>query len=415
MTETVELDCGMFKHQASGNDEPLRVMFVNTHLSVGGAETLLANLIRGMDRDRFAPELCCLKHLGPLGEELAAEVPAFSGLLRNKRDLFVIQRLGRLMRQRHIDAVVTVGTGGDKMFWGRLAAWRAGVPVVLSALHSTGLPDHVERPNRLLARWTDGFIAVAETHAQYLAQAEGCPRNKVFVVPNGVDVEAFAPRPPDEHLRRVLGLREDQPLAIIVAALRPEKNHALFLHAAARVSASQAEARFLIVGDGPCRGTLENLASSLHLKSEVQFLGVRSDIAKLLALSSVAVLTSKMEANPVALLEAMATTTPVVATRVGSVPETVLDGQCGFLVPPDDVETLAKRIEVLFADRSLAEGLGQQARAHVVANWSLDRMIHGYEDLITTLYRRKRGGVRPSGSPAGKESIVGSVEVAAPL
>ncbi len=391
------MDRGMFNQRQSTDDEPLRVMFINTHLSVGGAETLLANLIRRMDRDRFAPELCCLKHLGPLGEELAAEVPIHSDLLRHKCDVFVVQRLGRLMRERRIDAVVTVGTGGDKMFWGRLAAWRAGVPVVLSALHSTGLPDHVERPNRLLARWTDGFIAVAESHGQYLAQAEGCPADKVFVVPNGVDVEVFTPQPPDEPLRHALGLHEDHSVAIIVAALRPEKNHELFLRAAAQVRDSNPRARFLIVGDGPCRAELEALAASLQLHEVVQFLGVRSDVAGLLSLSNVAVLTSKMEANPVSLLEAMATATPVVATRVGSVPESVLDGQCGFLVPPDDIEALAKRIEVLFADCELAQGLGQQAREHVVANWSLDHMVRGYEDLIAGLYRQKRGGMRPTG------------------
>lgn len=372
-------------------------MFINTHLSVGGAETLLVNLIRRMDRDRFAPELCCLKHLGPLGEELAAEVPAFSHLLHSKKDVFVVGRLAKLMRERKIDAVVTVGTGGDKMFWGRLAAWRAGVPVVLSALHSTGLPDRVERPNRLLARWTDGFIAVADSHGRYLAEAEGCPENKVFVVPNGVNTDTFAPQPPERQLCCGLGLQEYQPVATIVAALRPEKNHALFLKAAARVHASVPEAKFLIVGDGPCRAELESLCTSLKLQNTVRFLGVRSDVAKLLSLSTVAVLTSKMEANPVSLLEAMATATPVIATRVGSIPETVIDGTCGFLVPPDDPEALAQRIEGLFADRDLTELLGRQAREHVVDHWSLDRMVQGYEDLITTIYRQKRGGMRPSG------------------
>lgn len=393
----------MFTHRQPAEDEPLRVMFINTHLSVGGAETLLVNLIRRMDRERFSPELCCLKHLGPLGEEMAAEVPAFSELLHHKKDVFVVERLGRLMRQRKIDAVVTVGTGGDKMFWGRLAAWRAGVPVVLSALHSTGLPDHVERPNRLLARWTDGFIAVADSHGRYLAEAEGCPEDKVFVVPNGVNVDRFAPQPPDQALQRELGLIEGQPVATIVAALRPEKNHALFLKAAAEVRDSMPDARFLIVGDGPCRAELEALTASLKLQDTVRFLGVRSDVAQLLSLSNVAVLTSKMEANPVSLLEAMATGTPVIATRVGSIPETVIDGRCGFLVPPDDVESLARRIEVLFSDPLLAESIGQQAREHVVANWSLDRMVQGYEDLITRLYRRKRGGLRPTGKQVPEE------------
>ena len=147
---------------------PLRVMFVLTSMPVGGAETLLAELIRRLDRSRFLPELCCLKELGPLGAELAKACPAHAGLLRRKYDFAVLWRLARLLRRRRIDAVVTVGPG-DKMFWGRLAAWLAGTPVICSALHSTGLPDRVEWPNRLLAPLTDAFIAVAERHGRHLA------------------------------------------------------------------------------------------------------------------------------------------------------------------------------------------------------------------------------------------------------
>ena len=116
----------------------------------------------------------------------------------------VLGRLARLMAERRIDAVVTVGPG-DKMFWGRLAAWRAGVPVICSALHSTGVPDHVEWLNRLLAPLTDAFIAVAEPHGRYLAEHEGCPVAKVRVIPNGVDVERFHPRWPSRTLRAELG------------------------------------------------------------------------------------------------------------------------------------------------------------------------------------------------------------------
>src|SRR5438067_13748494 len=115
--------------------QPLRVMFVATQMTVGGEEVLLAQIIRRLDRARFAPELCCLKFRGELGEALEREVPVFAGLLSHKLDLRVLGRLTRLLRARKIDAVVTVGTGGDKMFWGRLAALRARVPVVISAIH----------------------------------------------------------------------------------------------------------------------------------------------------------------------------------------------------------------------------------------------------------------------------------------
>src|SRR3972149_7971979 len=97
---------------------PLRVMFVITCMPVGGAETLLVELIRRLDRSRFLPELCCLKYFGPLGEVLAGGIPAFTGLLADKYDFAVLARLTRLLRRRRIDAVVTIGTGGDKMVWG---------------------------------------------------------------------------------------------------------------------------------------------------------------------------------------------------------------------------------------------------------------------------------------------------------
>src|SRR5687767_11502577 len=100
---------------------PLRVLFVITSMPVGGAETLLVNLIRRLDRARFEPELCCLKEPGPLGEELAGEIPTHCGFIGHKYDFLVLRRLTRLLRERKIDAVVTVGAG-DKMFWGRLAA-----------------------------------------------------------------------------------------------------------------------------------------------------------------------------------------------------------------------------------------------------------------------------------------------------
>jgi glycosyltransferase involved in cell wall biosynthesis len=368
---------------------PLRVMFVITSMPVGGMETLLVNLIRRMDRVHFEPELCCLKEFGPLGEQLTDEVPAFTGLLANKYDIGVWGRLTELLKRRRIDAVVTVGTGGDKMFWGRLAAWRAGVPVILSALHSTGLPDRVERLNRLLAPITDGFIGVAEPHARYLAACEGCPENRVFVIPNGVNVERFKPIPPSSELRARLGLPEGAPVATIVAALRPEKNHELFLRAAAKVHAARPDAHFLVIGDGALKPQLEKLTAELRLGDSVHYLGTRSDIPELLALTDVFALSSHMEANPVSILEALACGKPVVATHVGSVPEVVIDRTTGYLVSPGDVHAMSERILELFGDRELAQRMGAAGRDLVVNQWSLERMVRGYEELITELYTKK--------------------------
>lgn len=377
------------KLQPLADRGPLRVMFVITSMPVGGAETLLVNLVRRMDRSQFEPELCCLKEFGPLGEVLAQEVPACEKLIRYKTDWRVIGRLARRMRERRIDAVVTVGTGGDKMFWGRLAAWRAGVPVILSSLHSTGLPDHVEFPNRLLAPITDGFIGCAKPHGEYLVRFEGCPRRKVFVIPNGVDCERFRPLAPPPGLRERIGLPADVPTAAIVAALRPEKNHELFLDAAAKILQTVPKARFLIIGDGPRRPVLEQRAEQLGIADSMHFLGTRSDVPELLSLVDVLMLTSHMEANPVSILEGLACGKPVVSTRVGSIPETVEHGVNGYLVDPGSADQLTDWVGKLLAQEDLADCLGRAGRERIVHNWSLERMVLGYKKLIQSIYLSK--------------------------
>jgi len=230
---------------------------------------------------------------------------------------------------------------------------------------------------------------VAASHGRYLTEHEGCPARKVRVIPNGVDTERFRPRPPDPALRRELGLPLDAPLAGIVAALRPEKNYALLLKAARLVRQRMPGAHFLIVGDGPERRHITEMVRDWGLCDAVRLAGTRHDIPALLSLMDIFVLTSHMEANPVSILEALACEKPVVATAVGSVGETVLDGKTGLLVPPGDAEALAERLIALWSDPGQRTALGRAGRRHVVAQWSLRRMIEGYEDLISGLFTAK--------------------------
>ena len=372
---------------------PLRVMFIHTEMVVGGAETLLAEILRKMDRDRFQPELCCLKQLSELGEILAKEVPTFTGLLGHKYDLGVLGRLTRLLRQRRTDAVVTVGTGGDRMFWGRLAAWRARTPVILSALHSTGYPVYVERMNRMLSPITDGFIGCAKSHSEYLVSGEKCPRDKVFTVWNGVDVERF--RPHDQTAMRMrLGIEPEVPVVGIVAALRPEKQHLMLLDAMAKVVTRLPEAELVIVGDGTERHVIEAKVSELGLKQNVRMLGTRHDVPEVLSAMDCKVLSSKMEANPASTLEAAACGLPVVVPNVGSLPDTVVDRKTGLLCRPDDPTALADAVvEVLLAPQRARE-MGKAGRDLVCQRFSVEAMVRGYEVLIDGIYRAASHGDR---------------------
>ncbi len=378
-------------------------MFVITSMPVGGAETLLVNLVRRLDRQRFAPDVCCLKEPGPLGEELSGQIPVFSNLLSNRLDLRIWPRLKNLFIRRRIDAVVTVGAG-DKMFWGRLLARRAGVPVIISALHSTGWPDGVGRLNRLLTPMTDAFIAVAQSHGEYLRDAEGFPAEKIHVIPNGIDTDRFRPTDDPSDLRRQLGLRADAPTVGIVAALRPEKNHEMLLRAIKRVRDRLPQVQLLIVGDGPQRAGLETLARELGIGDAARFLGNRDDVHRVLAAIDLFALTSHMEANPVSILEAMACGKPVVATDVGSVSGSVHDGLTGYLVPEGDVAATAARLLQVLEDPQAARQMGRAARRRVVADGSVRRMVAGYEDLINSLYTEKTGcrlPVAPTEIPTG--------------
>ena len=369
-------------------DRPLRLQFVITSMPVGGAETLLVNLLRRMDPELIRPEVICLKEPGPLGEAIADEFPVHSRLIGSKWDIGVLWRLARLMRSRETDVVVTVGAG-DKMFWGRLGAFLAGVPVIASALHSTGWPDGVGRLNRLLTPLTDAFIAVAESHGRFLHEFERFPKQKVVVIRNGVDCERFSPSEANRiEVRKELNLPENAPLGGIVAALRSEKNHTMLVRAAAQLRQSHPDLHWLIIGDGPERETIQALARELSIDDRIHLLGTRHDTPRLVSALDVFTLCSLNEASPVSILEALACGVPVAASDVGSVRESVRNGETGYLFESEDLGGMVSSIDRLLADADERARLGSAGRELVLLSGSLESMVGGYQRLATTLYDR---------------------------
>ncbi|MGV3485110.1 MAG: glycosyltransferase [Planctomycetaceae bacterium] len=387
----------------SSPPRPLKTMFVITSMPVGGAETLLVNLVERFDPERIQPEVACLKEPGPLGERLAERFPVHSRLLSGKYDAGILSRLSALMRQRNMDAVITVGAG-DKMFWGRLAARRAGVPVICSALHSTGWPDGVGRLNRMLTPITDGFIAVADHHGVHLAEQEGFPAERVHVIRNGVDCERFQPsESAREAIREELGLPDHVKLVGIVAALRPEKNHVMFVDVAKQICVQRADVHFLIVGDGPQRPEIEAAIRQHQIEDRVHLLGTRHDTPRIVAAMDLFLLCSHNEASPVSILEALACQVPVISTRVGSVAESVIDGQTGYVVDRDDRKSMSRRALSLLDRPATCDSMGTAGRELVLRSGSLDSMVEGYTVLVETLYRQKRGTfARPARNPAAQ-------------
>ncbi len=368
---------------------PLNVSFIITSLPVGGAETLLVNLVRRLDKSLVQPQVLCLKEAGELGEAIAREVPLQSNLLSGKFDLRIVPKLINIFRGQQTDAVITVGAG-DKMFWGRLAARFAKVPVICSALHSTGWPDGVSRLNRMLTSITDGFIACAKNHAEHMVDNEGFPKSKVFTIPNGVDTLRFKPNEASRNwLQRELNLPQDVKLIGIVAALREEKNHLQLVLAARDVLRGHPNTHFVLVGDGPMRPAIENAIGENGLTTHFHLLGSRSDTHLILPALDAFVLTSKNEANPVSILESLACGVPVAAPHVGSIHETVIHEKTGLLTTPLDPFSTADALSRLLDNAVWSRQLGVNGRIEVAQSWSLDAMVRGYEELVAGLYNAK--------------------------
>jgi glycosyltransferase involved in cell wall biosynthesis len=217
-------------------------------------------------------------------------------------------------------------------------------------------------------------------------------------------------------LREQLGLALDCQLVGIVAALREEKNHQQFIEAAAKVIQQHPHTHFVVVGEGIMRQSIESWIASNRLESHFHLLGNRSDTERILAGLDVFALTSRNEANPVSILEALATGIPVVSPDVGSIHETVLHEKTGLLTTPLDAEGTAAAVSRLLSNPAWARELGLTGRANVRQNWSLDAMVQGYEKLVVQLYNTKAEVCGRPLWPVGEQQFAGeALSVPLPL
>ena len=376
------------------NNGKIRVCFLETSLRIGGTETVVSQLIRRLDKKKFSPVLCCFYGPGILGQELVKEgYSVYHSLAQNRWDVRLPIRLWQILRQEKINALFIVNQPLTQ-FWGTWCGFFANVPVRVTAIRSTGKINRIKRRlilNRLTFPWTDCVTALSEPHKNYLVEKERIDTRKIEIIPNGVDLERFKMNGHQKTLRASLGLKDDEKVVGIVAMLRPEKAHEVFLKAAAEIHTRCPSTRFLIIGEGPERHKLESLAVSLKLMPAVHFLGARNDIPQILSLLDVAVLSSHavVETLSNAVLEYMAAAKPVVSTKVGSLSEQVEEGKTGFLVPPEDWKALAERVIELLENSELAQSMGEAGRKKVEKDYSIERMIDKTEALLERLMTKE--------------------------
>jgi glycosyltransferase involved in cell wall biosynthesis len=365
----------------------LHVAYLTDGLADRGYRTTLVagTLARGEDSMAF------------VAEERGVEIVRIDQLKRDIspiRDAIAAVRLARLIRRERPEILHTHTAKAGAV--GRVAALLAGDArprIVVHTFHGHVLRGYFDPLRsagfrlleRLLARASTALVAVSPQVRDDLVALGVAPREKFAVVRLGIGLEQRIAADGDARAetRRRLGVPADRFVVGWIGRMTGVKRTDDLLLALRRLRDDGVDATLCLVGDGPDRGHLERRAHELGVMRQCLFLGYQEDVAPFFALFDVFVLPSVNEGTPVTAIEALASGRPVVATRVGGVPDVVRDGVDGFLVEPGDVEGLAERLARLAHDPELRAGLGAAGRERVFARYDVDRLV----DDVDLLYR----------------------------
>ena len=371
------------------------MLLLITLAEVGGAQSYIAALLPALVGD-FDVAVAAYGP-GPLREAAAANGVRFIPLrhvrrpINPLRDAAGLAELVRLLRRERPDILHASSSKAGVL--GRLAALLAGVPIRIFTVHGWAFSAHsgasstfYHWADRLMRPLTTVTICVSEHSRARGLEAGTCTAEATAVIPNAVDIR------PAQASRR----NRDRPVLVAVGRLKAPKDFLTLVRGLALLPPGSVHA--LIVGEGPDRPALEAEIRRLGIGDRVQLLGERHDVAELLAGADMFVLSSASEGMPVSVLEAMAAGLPVVGSRVGGVPELVLDGETGLLVEPGDPGELAAAIGRLVADPELSRQLGEAGRERAQGRFALDTFQRAHVELYSRELAR-RGLPLPAPAP----------------
>jgi glycosyltransferase involved in cell wall biosynthesis len=313
---------------------------------------------------------------------------------KGKFDFFILLKVLRLLRQKRVDIIQPFLTPAT--FFGLLPATISRTPVKI-VTERCGVRKDTHLGNSLyrktedsLTRFADWVVPNSKAGRDYLID-RGIKPARIKVIYNGINLQRLTPNPTEvAQIRNSMGLLTDGKIVGITASLTPAKDHITFLQAAKIIHENLPQVRFAIVGDGPLKPHLIDITRELGLESQVTFFGNQRDVGSFISAYDVACLSSTdHEGCSNATLEAMALGKPVVATDVGGNRELADNGKTGLLVPARNPQALANAILTCLEQPDLARKMGQHAREMVCQKFSLDRMVHDYEELYEETMRAK--------------------------
>ncbi len=379
-----------------------RLLILTVGFTIGGAEQLILTTAPRLQRDGFEVTVACLRGWGLLGDELVER--GVRALALGAKGLWDLRAVGRLLSILRRDRIQILRA---HLFWANLVARLVGriasVPVVVTTHHDTfaWMRWHHRLAERLTAPLSDVVTTCSESVRRNAIEAFGLRPGLVRTLRNAIEIQEGVPdAAARERIRRELGASPDDLLVGTLGRLdEPKKGIPVFLAAARLLAREFPRLRFAVVGDGPARVELEQRAAREGVSHCTVFAGQRRDVPEVMRALDLFVQPSLWEGFGMTLLEAMAVGTPVVASRVGGIPEVLEDGVTGLLVPPGDAPALASACAQMLRHRERARHLGRAGMDRVRAEFGIERLVREIEDLYRELLDRDGGA--PDRAPAG--------------
>jgi glycosyltransferase involved in cell wall biosynthesis len=370
----------------------MRALHILKVKGIAGAEQHLLTLLPGLRaRGVDARFLALVPPDNPAADFTAAAeargVPLEKLVIRHHADFTLYGQLLSKIREFNPEVVHTHLQHGD--LYGIPAARWAGVPVVISSRHNDD-DRRQRRALRWLNRWLWGQvsagIAISESVRQFSIAVEGAPADRLVTIHYGIEAGAQKrdPKTAQQRVRESLGLGPDARIAGMVCRLIPLKGVQVAIDALAILRERLPTAHLVVAGDGPLKSALVRQAESAGLHGRVHFLGWRQDIPDVMAAFDLLVVASEREGFGLVMLEAMAQALPVIGTAVSAIPEVIVPGETGLLIPPNDSPALASALEHLLADRPLRQHMGLMGQDRLESDFSAARMV----DATAALYNR---------------------------
>jgi sugar transferase (PEP-CTERM/EpsH1 system associated) len=379
---------------APGAARPPLVVHLIYRLDIGGLETLLVDTINRMPAHAYRHAVVCLTDYTDFAQRITRSGVELYALHKPPGlGLSAHARLFKLLRRLRPAVLHTYNLGTIEY---HATALLAGVPVRVHAEHGrdAGDPQGLNRKHNLLRRLLvpviDCYIPVSRDLDRWLQEVVGIPAAKRRLIDNGVDTERFRPAPVAGDVQEPW----QDPNAFVIGTvgrLQDVKHHAGLIEAFAllRKMLPEHQQRLVLVGDGPLRARLEQQIASAGLQDCVFLAGARSDVAPAMRSLSLFALSSIAEGTPVTMLEAMASGLPVVSTAVGGIPDLVVDGATGSLVPARDPQAMAEALAAYVRAPALARAHGTAGRTRIERHYSVSAMLAAYIDLYDGLCKNK--------------------------